>query len=68
MVGKEVLKEKMKNFIFSLKPLPILNPMKGIEAFDAGILSNKEKDNHVNPVYPVQFFSLRSPCLERSGR
>jgi len=53
MVGKEVLKEKMKNFLFSLRPLPVLNPMKGIETCDAGILSNKGKDNHVNPVYPV---------------
>jgi hypothetical protein len=53
IVGEEVPKEKMKNFFFSLKPVPMLNPMKGIEACGAGIISNKEKDNHVNPVYPV---------------
>jgi hypothetical protein len=41
ITGKEVLKEKMKNSFFSLKPLSILNPMKGIKACDAGILSNQ---------------------------
>jgi len=55
----------MKTFLFSLKSLPILNPMKEIEACDAGILSNKKKDNHVNPLNPlpceisgIVFFSL----------
>ncbi len=30
----------MKDFFFPLKSFPILNPMTGIEACDAGILSN----------------------------
>lgn len=41
MIGEEVFKEKMKSFLFSLKPLPILNPMIGIQACSAGILSNQ---------------------------
>jgi hypothetical protein len=41
MIGKEVLKEKMKPFVFSLNLFPILNPMIRIEACDAGILSNQ---------------------------
>jgi len=41
MIGKEVLKEKMKIFFFSLYLLPVLNSMIGIEACDAGILSNQ---------------------------
>ena len=41
MIGKEVLKEKMKVFIFSLNLFTILNPMIRIEACDAGILSNQ---------------------------
>jgi hypothetical protein len=41
MIGKEVLSKKKKIFFFSLNFFPILNPMIGIEACDAGILSNQ---------------------------
>jgi len=42
MIGKEVSKGKMKPFVFSLNPFPILNPMIGIEACDARVLSNRD--------------------------
>jgi hypothetical protein len=40
MIGEEVLR-KNEDLLFSSEPLPILNPMLGIEACDAGILSNQ---------------------------
>jgi len=41
MIGKQVMKEKTKIFFFSSNLFPILNPIMGIEAYGAGILSNQ---------------------------
>jgi hypothetical protein len=41
MIGKEVLKEEMKTFFFPVYLFLILNLLLGIEACDAGILSNQ---------------------------
>jgi hypothetical protein len=40
MIREEVLR-KEEDLLYSLRALPILNPMLGIEACNAGILSNQ---------------------------
>ena len=40
-MAREMVLRKNEDLLFSLEPLPILNPMLRIEVCDAGILSNQ---------------------------
>jgi hypothetical protein len=40
-MNREEILRKNEDLLFCLEPLPILDPMLGIEACDAGILSNQ---------------------------